>query len=439
MLSTTHSKSIHTLFITFGMIFLCFSIYCIYFISHTSIPTQIALKILSKSSMHKNLSYITRKQTAKYEDDIKPFLNPIYKQIAWQKFFNGTGHVILFHARKAAGTTLEMWIKRMLYLPDFPWNKFLKKRNITHKNHKLWKKYIWLNKLNWTFRFESYEAYTYFHFDKNKNAIDQVMKNNPYAIYVMAFRNPIDRILSQYEFEWKWGCWRCNETNNKLIQQSIGDINDTYNNMAFHTFMEKNKSNHNLNRKQIAEMKKYTFSNIEFEDFIRRVDKFEMNNTLAGTDEYRNMIAFGAYLNNYYLWMFCCNDKYCNIQKHFENENRIEECYRNSVAKIKSFDIVMMSEWLNDLRTRLYLNELIFNKVLKLESYDDRMFVDMVPVPFRHFVKNKGRDYMINKWSYRKLKKWNKWDLKLYKFVETLVFERQKQIWDSFGGKLLYS
>ena len=85
------------------------------------------------------------------EDDISPYLDTKCKEIAWQKFFNGTAQIIHIHSRKAAGTTFEMWIKRMLSLPDFPWNKFIKKRKIVNSNHLEWKQFIKDNKLKWNF------------------------------------------------------------------------------------------------------------------------------------------------------------------------------------------------------------------------------------------------------------------------------------------------
>eukprot|EP01083_Nonionella_stella_P095687 268696_1 len=413
--------------------FLCFSTHCIYIliwrIPHDAV-FQTPIEILSSKTLPAIPSYIARQSTATYEDSIQPYFSQDNKRIAWQRFFNGTGHVILFHARKAAGTTFEMWIKRLLHLPDFPWVKFIKKRHIRHSNHIQWTRYIQQHRLHWNFTFDSFEAYSFFHGHNHQNRINAIMNDNPYAIYVMAFRHPIDRIVSQYEFEWRWGCFACHASNTALKQQSL----------EFNTFMSKIKiETGQLSNDTVHQMKQYKFSNVEMEDFLQRVNVFELNEKLAGSKGYRNKVSFGAYLNNYYLWMFCCDDMFCNIKKDFEDAQRIKQCYNDAAAKIKSFDIVMVSEWMNDLRTRLYVNQMIFNRFVALNSYQHELFVDMVPVPYRHYVTDRGANQMINKQARDMLLEWNRWDLKLYQFVKRMVFQRVHKIWTPFDTRLLYN
>ena len=59
---------------------------------------------------------------------------------------------------------------------------------------------------------KTYEFYTFIHGKKKKNGqnlIDKVFTANPDAVYVVHFRHPIERIISQYQFEWRWGCYLC--------------------------------------------------------------------------------------------------------------------------------------------------------------------------------------------------------------------------------------
>ena len=39
-----------------------------------------------------------------------PYRDPMHQQIAWERFRNGTGHIILIHARKAGGSTMKSWL-----------------------------------------------------------------------------------------------------------------------------------------------------------------------------------------------------------------------------------------------------------------------------------------------------------------------------------------
>ena len=44
---------------------------------------------------------------------IIPYRNQSTRRITWQKFQNGTGKIIIIHARKAGGTTMRSWFGRL--------------------------------------------------------------------------------------------------------------------------------------------------------------------------------------------------------------------------------------------------------------------------------------------------------------------------------------
>ena len=98
--------------------------------------------------------------------------------------------MILIHARKAAGTTMDKWMALFIdtKLPLY-----------FQTNHNL---------SEWKCELIKIEAFTSVH-KQSKNFITECMNKYPFAIYVISLRHPIDRILSQYEFEWRWRCIRC--------------------------------------------------------------------------------------------------------------------------------------------------------------------------------------------------------------------------------------
>ena len=51
-------------------------------------------------------------------------------------------------------------------------------------------------------------------------------------MYVVHFRHPIDRILSQYNFEWRWGCKACTVTSISKAQMK-GAQRNKYNSMRW--------------------------------------------------------------------------------------------------------------------------------------------------------------------------------------------------------------
>eukprot|EP01084_Bolivina_argentea_P213350 362366_1 len=302
--------------------------------------------------------------------------------------------MILIHARKAAGTTMDKWMT--LFIEDkLPyWTS--KIRNIT-----------------WQCKLIKIEAFTnvnkkYGH----RNFIEYIMNKYPFGIYVISLRDPIERIVSQYNFEWRWGCIRCGPQRTYMQYNKLNKMNKT-------TYMKKIDNKYRIN----VNDKKFKYSNIDFHNFIDRITMFELNK-LNNSDlpkDGNHVRSFGSYINNYYLWMFCCEQKFCNIYKDFERKNKIEQCYNNAMEKIMKFDIVLISEWLNDIRIQLYVNKLLFG-----EMYKDEMFVPLTVYPFPHRIVDRGRNYMIDKVSKKRLNNLNIWDLELYKFTKELVYNRLK-------------
>lgn len=47
------------------------------------------------------------------ESTIAPLLDPDHHRVALQRLHNGTGEIVLFHARKAGGTTMSSWMEQL--------------------------------------------------------------------------------------------------------------------------------------------------------------------------------------------------------------------------------------------------------------------------------------------------------------------------------------
>eukprot|EP01083_Nonionella_stella_P201739 737733_1 len=332
--------------------------------------------------------------------NITPFISPHNKSIAWQKFVNGTGSIFIIHCRKAAGTAIHSWMSRIVHRIKV----YQRKGNI--------------NK-NWDCSVEEMEMFTY-------TTHPNFGESHYESILILVLREPIQRILSQYEFEWRWGCFRCDHQSD-ILYQELAIENETFSNMRYKTFMKYNKnpsSGHN------ASAAKYKFSNIEFGDFLRRVNKFEMGNrTFRYKDNYK--IAFGAYLNNYYAWIFCCGHKFCQINRDFVQTNKIERCFEETISKLKSFDVLLTTEWMNDIGTTLYVNRLFWSHWVDLKGMYDRdsdglLIVRQETRAYPHWVKDRGNNYMISNENENILRKWNYWDLKLYDVAKRIIFERIK-------------
>eukprot|EP01084_Bolivina_argentea_P177178 306442_1 len=315
----------------------------------------------------------------KFNQSLPSYRNSTMKKLALQKLRNGdNATVFIFHARKAGGSTLKKWMRKLA-------NKLV-------QNHK--------NDSNFIISEQHTEFYTFIH-DKH-NTIDTIFKNNPLHIFSIVLRHPIERILSQYEFEWRWGCQGC-----AAGSKTTG-------------FMKYNK-HPQLDNVTATDVHKYLHSNIVLSELLDQVGK---NQNITEHRIYHR-INFNAYLNNYYLWMFCCADQNCNIQKDFIDKGKIYECMEHAIKMIMSFDIVLVEEWLNDIRTQLYVNKLFFGDNIEVDN--------IVEISYRlisrgKIHKKRGKDLMYDDKVYEKLMEMNKWDLKFYEFVKQIVFEREMRL-----------
>ena len=105
------------------------------------------------------------------------------------------------------------------------------------------------------------------------------MARNEDSLFVMAFRDPIDRILSHYEFEFKWGCNPCCHTNSDLPQPLPNDTEDGYSNMDMFNyltprFVDKWWEKDGGCKLHSADYKA-KFANVELEDLVKRIANFE--------------------------------------------------------------------------------------------------------------------------------------------------------------------
>eukprot|EP01083_Nonionella_stella_P012312 34933_1 len=339
---------------------------------------------------------ISLQQTPKHHSlhDTSPSLwSKENRQIAWSKLMNGTGTIILIHARKAAGTTMDKWITSLI-----------------EDRIPFWRSK--LHNMSWQCTLIKLEAFTNIHTKPKKNFIEHAMTQHPFAIYILALRDPIARILSQYDFEWRWGCIRCGPQRSNMKYNKIKQMNKT-------NYMKKVDNKHRIDRED--RIRKY--SNLDVHEFMDRIEKFEMNTTDVAHDG-KHVRSYASYINNYYLWMFCCHSKFCNIYKDFEAKGKINECYELARQSIVSFDIVMVSEWLNDIRMQMFVQQLLFG-----ECFDQRqMFVPLMSYPYPHRIHDRGSNYMIQQRDMDRLMEWNRWDIKLYQFTKQLVYYRQSHV-----------
>ena len=278
-------------------------------------------------------------------------------------------NIILFHSRKAGGTTAFRWLEEF-------------------------------NKLfNDTLNIIRIEAYPFVHRGDQNIIKTTIQKYKTNALYVLTLRHPIDRILSQYDFEWKWGCLECD------ARDDLPQFNLTYRN--FMTPMRFNQ----------RDAFRFKYSNIALHDFLDRVEEFEMNNKDLSYHRAELMkewiLPYALYLRNYYLWFFCCNDEYCNLGK------REWECLEAAKIMIDAMDLILITEWMNDIRTQLHFNRVIVKYVMgKNGTYD----LIQPPSVLTYFRRPYARNRMISKQDYHRLLDWNAMDLKLYQYAERKAY-----------------
>ena len=132
--------------------------------------------------------------------------------------------------------------------------------------------------------------------------------------------------------------------------------------------------------------------------------------------------------------MFCCDSMNCNIRRDFENTGKIQQCYESAVRRIKSMDIVVVTEWLNDIRTAVYVNQLWWN----LTAVNDRNFKRPFSRPYPHKENSRGFNYMHSEWVMETLREWNRWDIKLYHFVREWAYTQMHSAWQPQGSQLVF-
>eukprot|EP01083_Nonionella_stella_P154023 495714_1 len=323
-----------------------------------------------------------------------PSRNATNKAIAWQKFYNGTGQLIVIHARKAGGTTTRRWMGMLI-----------KQIRSYYKNT--------LNQ-TWNTTFKAHEFWSYYH-SNNHNRISTIFSDNPHAIYVMAFRDPIQRILSQYDFEWRWGCQKC--TVSSQMSQELSS-------RTFMKYYKEPKYEGKAMQHKLKNYKKHKVSNIELGELLARVDEYQSTDS----KRVKYKIAFNAYLNNYYLWMFCCDSKHCNIEKDLVETNKVNECLDHAMQMILSFDIILVDEWMNDIRTQQYVNHLLLANVSAAAGAFVGMDTAFKRIKQRLLQTSRGKNVMIHKEILSQLRQLNRWDLKLYTLVKQVAFQQHNKI-----------
>ena len=129
------------------------------------------------------------------------------------------------------------------------------------------------------------------------------------------------------------------------------------------------------------------------------------------------------YINNYYLWIFCCNNKYCSIQRDFIKNGKIWKCLINSMELLLNFDIILITEWMNDIRSNLFVNKIFFNNKLN-KNIKEKFSINSMNYPFPYHIKNRGRNLMLNNEFINILIEYNKWDIIFYNFAKHIAYNR---------------
>ena len=284
--------------------------------------------------------------------------------MSWKLYCNEK-NLIVFHPRKAGGSSVLHWM--MNYAKELK-QHYSTNVSVIH-----------------------YEGY-----GKRVNMIQKGLdKYNNNGLFIIALRNPIERILSQYNYEWMWGCQKCNSsyilTKNKT-RKDVGSIIMQMDNNA-------NNTNNSI----------YKFSNIEFSYLIDRV-------------EADNLFFYKIYMYNYYLWLFCCTERRCENLWDNHSENSLKwkvECLEKAKKMIESMDIVLVTEWLKDIQTITFVNKII-NKYVDVDNISDLIF----PHNWRNIasIRSNSNNKMISNDNYKRLQKLNDWDIKFYQYTKRLCY-----------------
>ena len=256
----------------------------------------------------------------------------------------------------------------------------------------------------------------------------------------MALRDPIERIISNYNFEWRWGCTRCSVQSDYVRHEE--DPDDPYKGMDQRTFLNWDpKWEEQSADESRAEAFKLKFGNIEIGDFLQRVKHFEFDHRNEnGRIQFR--IAYSDYINSYYLWMFCCDSIHCNIDRDFVATGQISDCLFRAKRMLMSFDIALVSEWINDVRTQFYVNRMFIGQFVNITL--EKQFSDLYVGMDKGFKKPnrkpaftmRSTNNMIRKNDYQQLIEWNQWDIEFYQFLKQLASYREHAVWNQYAATL---
>lgn len=314
------------------------------------------------------------------------------RMIAYRKFFseNESGELIFIHFRKAGGTTFRTYLTYIKddFGPDSKYNNTI----TTHETFT----YIHRNFKQFDYYFLNYFLFN----DKHKH-----------SLFATMLRDPIDRIISQYNFDWRFGCEKCNWNvykNNKrdgvVREFDSGDNND---NDTF--IMQQRKYNEKYRQWR------YSFEHV-------------YNNVMYNKKGFNGLYARACF-DNHYIWMFTCrspNDNVTNITQLRLNKNDeiAMEKLILSMKILNSFDIVMITEWFKDLRNIHYLNQFFYNR-----SYD---YLPMQKAIREPILPNRGSIELINDTVLNQVKLLNVYDTILYQFGQRVSYQRMKQfnVWN---------
>jgi len=317
------------------------------------------------------------------------FRNTTERINAFERIRKGIGEVILIHTRKAAGSTIKYWLSRMLRYMN---------------NH-------YTDTVGTDFR----ECWPRFHLIQHGTLTTQIMnKNTKQSVWVISLRHPLDRILSQYDFEWRW----------------LYAYGTFYDELSFdeHSFDELNYWQHieNKNESEMRRIAKYKWSGISLQEWLHRVNVTELHKIRRSnaTKEKRNpRVTNHMYLDNYYLWIFCCDTNLCNIYNDFIKTGKIWECLVNAMELLLNFDIIIITEWMNDMRPHLFVNKLFWGKVdWSVQNRYTQNRINRGSI--KDHVANRGKASMVRSEIIDALRELNRWDLIFYNFAKHIAYHR---------------
>ena len=164
------------------------------------------------------------------------------------------------------------------------------------------------------------------------------------------------------------------------------------------------------------------FAAIDFNDFLYRVVKFEIE------DSSSNERLYHQFLNNHYLWSLCCADERCSMARDIEMDRvRLRQCMVSAMEVIRSADIVFVKDWVQDLRVQHFVNELFF-----VDNNVDDQEKKFVAVKKKSYSVGKmGTNYMFDPDNEPLLDLLNKYDVQLFQWIQDLVFNRTHVVWET--------